>query len=206
MRFGGHSLGALIVAYDRLEECSATESRLIDAAAQLAALAAHISSLYANLSEEVGHRTAEAESERRFTEAIIDSLPISLHAVDRNYQIVAWNRNREVGKLGIPRVDALGRNIFDVLTKQPRGLLEREFARVFATGQIERIEQETRTGDGDTQNWLISKIPMRAGSTRDVTHVITVGEEHHLAGARQPGCRARGKAGRCRALGCRRGA
>lgn len=178
LRFGGRSLGALIVAFDRPEECSATESRLIDAAAQLAALAAHISSLYANLSEEVGRRTAEAENQRRFTEAIIDSLPISLHAVDHEYRIVAWNRNREVGKLGIPRGDALGRNIFDVLTKQPRGLLEREFARVFATGQIERIEQETRAGgDGETQNWLISKIPMRAGGDRNVTHVITVGED-----------------------------
>lgn len=177
LRFGGRSLGALIVAFDRPEECSATESRLIDAAAQLAALAAHISSLYANLSEEVGRRTAEAENERRFTEAIIDSLPISLHAIDHEYRIVAWNRNREVGKLGIPRGDALGRNIFDVLTKQPRGLLEREFARVFATGQIERIEQETRASDGETRNWLISKIPMRAGSNREVTHVITVGED-----------------------------
>lgn len=177
LRFGGRALGALIVAFDRPEDCSATESRLIDAAAQLAALAAHISSLYANLSEEVGRRTAEAENERRFTEAIIDSLPISLHAIDHEYRIVAWNRNREVGKLGIPRGDALGRNIFDVLTKQPRGLLEREFARVFATGQIERIEQETRAADGEIKNWMISKIPMRVGPNRDVTHVITVGED-----------------------------
>lgn len=184
LRFGGLALGALIVAYDRSNECGATESRLIDAAAQLAALAAHISSLYAaaressaNLTKEVVRRTAEAENQRRFTEAIIDSLPISLHAVDRDYRIVAWNRNREVGKLGIPRGAALGRNIFEVLTKQPRGLIEREFARVFATGQIERIEQETRTNEGDTKNWLISKIPMRAGNGREVTHVITVGED-----------------------------
>ncbi|MEJ7617445.1 MAG: response regulator [Pyrinomonadaceae bacterium] len=204
LRFGGRSLGALIVAFDHPEECSATESRLIDAAAQLAALAAHISSLYANLSQEVGRRTAEAESERRFTEAIIDSLPISLHAVDREYRIVAWNRNREVGKLGIPRVDALGRNIFDVLTKQPRGLLEREFARVFATGHIERIEQETRSGDGDTQNWLISKIPMRAGEPRrDARHHR--GRRRHGARA-QPRRRPRGEIGRRGSLGRRRGA
>src|SRR5207253_3963489 len=38
------------------------------------------------------------------------------------------------------------------------------------------IEQETVTQSGDTNNWLISKIPMRADETNDVSHVITVGE------------------------------
>ena len=70
----------------------------------------------------------------------------------------------------------LGKNIFEVLTKQNRELLEREFGRVFATGEIHRVEQETVTDEGDTNHWLISKIPMRAGETKQVTHVITVGE------------------------------
>ncbi|HEX8422818.1 MAG TPA: response regulator, partial [Pyrinomonadaceae bacterium] len=104
LRFGGRALGALIAAYDRAEDCGETESRLIDAAAQQAALAAHISSLYeaarassASLAKEVERRTAEAEAQRRFTEAIIDTLPVSLYAVNRDYSIVAWNRNRELG-------------------------------------------------------------------------------------------------------------
>src|SRR5947207_10362784 len=97
--------------------------------------------------------------QERFTEAIIDSLPLSLYAIDRDYQIVAWNRNRELGELGLPRGEVLGKNIFDVLTKQSRALLEREFSRVFATGEIHRIEQETVTSSGDTNHWLISKIP-----------------------------------------------
>ncbi|HYP01499.1 MAG TPA: response regulator [Pyrinomonadaceae bacterium] len=46
LRFGGRALGALIAAYDRAGDCGETESRLVDAAAQQAALAAHISSLY----------------------------------------------------------------------------------------------------------------------------------------------------------------
>src|SRR5260370_14192694 len=114
--------------------------------------------------------------QERFTEAIIDSLPLSLYAIDRNYQIVAWNRNRELGELGLPRGEVLGRNIFEVLTKQSRDLLEREFSRVFATGEIHRIEQETVTKSGETHHWLISKIPMCADESREVSHVITVGE------------------------------
>jgi PAS domain S-box-containing protein len=129
-----------------------------------------------SLAREVEWRTAEAVAQRKFTEAIIDSLPVSLYAVDRNFRIVAWNRNRELGGQGVPRGRALGKNIFEVLTRQPREVLEREFARAFETGEIERIEQESAQPDGATKHWLVSKIPMRADGT-DVTHVITVGED-----------------------------
>ena len=183
IRFGGKVFGALVVAFSAATDCTADECRLIDAAAQQAALAAHISSLYlgaresaATLAEEVDRRTAESEMHQRFTEAIIDTLPLSLYAIDRDYRIVAWNRNRELGELGLPRGEVLGRNIFDVLTKQSRDLLEREFGKVFSTGEIHRVEQETVTNSGDTNHWLISKIPMRANEGNEVTHVITVGE------------------------------
>lgn len=183
IRFGGQTLGALIVAFDAREDYAETECRLVDAAAQQAALAAHISFLYlaaresaATLAEEVDRRTVEAEMHQRLTEAIIDSLPVSLYAIDRENRIVAWNRNRELGELGMPRGEVLGRDIFDVLTKQSRELLENEFRKVFDSGEIQRIEQETVTSSGETNHWLISKIPMRAADQDDVSHVITVGE------------------------------
>ncbi|HVS81470.1 MAG TPA: ATP-binding protein [Pyrinomonadaceae bacterium] len=183
IRFGGRNTGALVVAFSAAEDCSEDRCRLVDAAAQQAALATHISLLYlgaresvATLAEEVDRRTVESEMQERFTEAIIDSLPLSLYAIDRDYQIVAWNRNRELGELGLPRGEVLGRNIFEVLTKQSRELLEREFSKVFATGEIHRVEQETVSPNGDTNHWLISKIPMRADEGNLVSHVITVGE------------------------------
>ncbi|HXM34970.1 MAG TPA: response regulator transcription factor, partial [Pyrinomonadaceae bacterium] len=68
LRFGGQTKGALVVAFDAPENCGETECRLVDAAAQQAALAAHISSLYlaardtsASLAIQVDQRTAEAE-------------------------------------------------------------------------------------------------------------------------------------------------
>lgn len=184
MKFGGRAKGALIVAFDRREDCDETERRLIDAAAQQAALAAHISTLYqsareasTSLAEEVERRTAEVEAQRRFIEAIIDSLPLSLYAINRDFRVVAWNRNRELGELGIPRGSALGKNIFSVLTRQRRDLLQAEFARVFETGEIERIEHETTSANGEVKHWLISKIPMWIDPREPVSHVITVGED-----------------------------
>ena len=183
-RFAGRAKGALIVSFDRIEECGETERRLIDAAAQQTSLAAHICSLYQaardtslSLAREVERRTAESEAQKRFIEAIVDSLPLSLYAIDREYRVAAWNRNRELGELGIPRGSVLGKNVFDVLTRQPRDVLEEEFARVFESGEIERIEQETPSPKGDIRHWVISKIPMWADTTGQVSHVITVGED-----------------------------
>ena len=172
--FGGRAQGALIVGFDRDEDCTESIRRLVDAAAQQTALSAHISSLYdAARDASVSMAT---EEQKRFTEAMIDSLPISLYAVDRKYRIVAWNRNRELGGQGIPRDAAIGRNIFEVLTRQRRDILEAEFKRAFETGELERFEQETTQPNGASQYWLISKIPMR-NDEGTVTHVITVGEE-----------------------------
>lgn len=172
--FGGRAQGALIVGFDRVADCTESVRRLVDAAAQQTALAAHVSSLYdAARDASISYAT---EEQRRFIEAIIDTLPVSLYAVDRDYRIVAWNRNRELGGQGIPRDDAIGRNIFEVLTRQPRDLLEAEFKRAFELGEIERIEQETTDANGASQHWLISKIPMR-DEDGAVTHVITLGEE-----------------------------
>jgi len=181
--FGEKNSGALVVAFNDDAAATDSECRLIEAAAQQAAFSAQISRLYltaresaATLAEEVDRRTAEAEMQQRFTEAIIDALPLSLYAINSNYQIVAWNKNRELGELGLPKGEVLGKNVFEVLTKQSRDLLQHEFRNVFGTGEIHRIEQETVTSDGDTNHWLISKIPMRARGTTNVSHVITVGE------------------------------
>lgn len=184
LRFGGRSQGVLVVAFDKREDCDDTVCRLVDAAAQQAALAVHISSLYqaardasANLTIEVERRTAEVRAQERFIEAIVDSLPLSLYAIDRQYEIVAWNRNRELGELGIPRGSVLGKNIFRVLTRQKRELLESEFRRVFESGEIQRVEQTTASPNGDVKHWLISKIPMWIDKSGNVSHVIAIGEE-----------------------------
>ena len=85
LKFSGRANGALIVGFDNRADCEETVCRLVDAAAQQTSLAAHISTLYqaarrvsAGLAVEVERRTAEVEAQRRFIEAIIDGLPLSL--------------------------------------------------------------------------------------------------------------------------------
>ena len=183
LAFGQGARGALIVGFDRAEDFDETEEKLIETAAQQAALAAQAATLYAaaqssasRLADEVALRTAEIEEQRRLTGAIVDSLPVSLYAIDRDYRLVAWNRRREDGSDGIPREKALGRNVFQVLQRQSHVRLEKEFGEVFATGEITHLEEKNTDGGGAEQHWRISKVPMRVNGDEQVSHVITIGE------------------------------
>jgi two-component system, NtrC family, sensor kinase len=141
-------------------------------------MAAMSVNLSAHYEAAINNSISQAKEEhRRFTEAVLDSLPISIYVVDRDYRIVTWNRHREIGQQGIPRDAAIGRNVFNVLARYPEGRVREEFERAFTTGEIERIEQQTVADDGSTRHWVVSKVPMRDPDTGVVTHVITVGED-----------------------------
>jgi len=182
LMFDDRVLGFLICGSHAPRPISTDDQKLLGAVAQQLSLAIRNTELYRrtkdtsiNLAVEVSQRTREAEEQKRFTEKIIDSLPVSLYVVDRDMRIVAWNRNREVGGLGINREHVLGRNVFQVLARQPRRRLEDEFTDVFRSGEIFHMEQESWF-EGQKKTWKISKIPMRVDNA-EVTHVITVGED-----------------------------
>ncbi|HYE72069.1 MAG TPA: ATP-binding protein, partial [Blastocatellia bacterium] len=126
---------------------------------------------------QLSERQQEIERQKRLTETIIDSLPVSLYVVDRELRIVAWNRNRETGEQGIERRQVIGRKVLDVFSKMPSERIEREFLQVFDHGQPLRFEQESKA-EAQPRYWQISKIPMWLDQNSDeVSHVITLGEE-----------------------------
>ena len=73
-----------------------------------------------HLEGEVERRTRQLDDEKRFTEQIVDSLPVGLYVIDREYRVQAWNRKRETGMQGISREQALGRTIFEILHRPPQ--------------------------------------------------------------------------------------
>jgi two-component system NtrC family sensor kinase len=113
--------------------------------------------------------------ERRLVQKIVDSLPLGLYVIDREYRIQAWNRKRETGMQGIAREEAIGRTVFEILHRQSAATLRQEFDEVFSTGRIVQSEVETIVG-GDQRTFRMSKIPMRLDDGA-VTHVITIGED-----------------------------
>jgi two-component system NtrC family sensor kinase len=175
IHINGQIRGALVVAFARKQDLNDSKTKVIEAATQMAAMSINLSAHYeAAINSSI---TRAREEHRRFTEAVLDALPVSLYVVDRDFRIVTWNRHREIGTQGIPREAALGRNVFNVLSRYPEGRVREEFERAFRTGRIERIEQQTADDDGSTKHWMVSKIPMRDADTGEVSHVITVGED-----------------------------
>ena len=143
--------------------------------AQMLAPVLAATELSQDLASEVALRTRELEAQRNFAARIIDSLPVGLYVIDRGYRIRAWNRKREAGTQGVSREDALGREVFEVLDRQPRELLKLEFDRVFGTGEIQTVDMDSQA-TGEARHYRITKIPMRMDD-EDISHVITIGED-----------------------------
>jgi two-component system NtrC family sensor kinase len=174
LHINGNIRGAIVIGFGE-RELSDTDTRLVDAVTQMAAMSVNLTAHYESaMSDSVNEAR---EENRKFTEAVLDALPLSLYVVDGDYKIVTWNKQREVGELGVPRDLAIGRDVFDVLDKYPQGRVREEFERACRTGRIERIEQQTIANDGTTRHWMISKVPMKAAGSNEVTHVISVGED-----------------------------
>ena len=131
--------------------------------------------LSADFAVEVAAQSREIEEQRRFTSLIIDSLPLGLYVVDRDYRIQIWNRQREMGAPGLRRDEVMGRQVFEVLTRQPAAELRADFDRVFQTGEIQQLELEVPLG-GEARTFRLTKIPMRLEGD-EISHVITIGED-----------------------------
>ncbi len=120
-------------------------------------------------------RAAAQQVASRFLQKIVDSLPLGLYVIDREYRIQAWNRKRETGMQGVSREEAIGRTIFEILYRRPAGMLRREFDEVFQTGKVQVHEIDNLT-NGLVRSYRITKIPMRMDDA-EVSHVITIGED-----------------------------
>jgi len=172
---GGARLGALEVELASPE--ANLDTALLQILCDLLAPFLDAMTLSEDLAIEVASRSREIEEQRRFTSLIIDSLPVGLYVIDREYRIQVWNRKRETGTQGLRRSEVMGRRVFEVLTRQSAGQLRAEFDRVFRAGEVQQLEIEVEgQSPGETRYYRISRIPMRLDGDA-ITHVITIGED-----------------------------
>lgn len=170
---GGARLGVLEVELESPDQ--PPDAALVQTVCDLLAPFLDAMTLQEDLALEVANRSREIEEQRRFTSLIIDSLPVGLYVIDRDYRIQVWNRKRETGTQGLRRADVMGRQVFEVLTRQPAVQLRAEFDRVFRAGEVQQMEIEVESRE-ETRYYRISRIPMRLDAD-SITHVITIGED-----------------------------
>lgn len=125
--------------------------------------------------EQAGVDPADPSLERALHRLTVDSLPVGLYVVDRDHRIVIWNRKREIGTQGLRRDEVLGRQVFEVLNRQPEGELRAEFDLVFESGDSHESEQQVTHG-GSRRIYRTTRVPMRLDG-RTVSHVATIGED-----------------------------
>ena len=171
----GERLGMLDIGVPEHADSSAV-LEVVEIVANVLALLIASVELSEDLASEIALRTREIESQRRFTSKIIDSLPLGLYVIDREYRIQAWNRKRETGAQGIERGEVMGRSVFEVLHRQPRPLLKAEFDRAFELGEMTQMDVES-AASGEVRSYRLTKVPMRLDDEDEVTHVITIGED-----------------------------
>lgn len=170
---GGARLGVLEV--ELAADASPPDAALLRTLCDLLAPFLDAMTMSEDLAAEVASRSREIEEQRRFTSLIIDSLPVGLYVIDRDYRIQVWNRKRETGTQGLRRQEVMGRQVFEVLTRQPAAQLRAEFDRVFRAGEVQQLEIEVEARE-ETRYYRISRIPMRLDADA-ITHVITIGED-----------------------------
>ncbi|OYV65596.1 MAG: hypothetical protein B7Z72_12155, partial [Gemmatimonadetes bacterium 21-71-4] len=170
----GQRRSGLLVARLASAVTAAQRQFLVDVGSMLAPMLAQAERAE-RLEETVAAGTREIDEQRAFFERIVDTLPVGLYVIDRDFRVRAWNSKRETGLQGVARAEVLGHTIFDVLHRQPAGVLRHEFEQLFATGETQQFQTESNA-TGEPRIYRLTKIPMRAGGG-EITHAITIGED-----------------------------
>ena len=173
MCFGPRRVGVLVARFGPGAGDSVV--RFVEALAALVAAYVANSERSRRLESDIQVRMREVQEQKRFTETVLDLLPLGLYVIDRDYRITVWNRKRETGMQGVSREEAIGRTIFEILHRQPKDVVQREFDEVFATGKTQQFQTES-TASGALRTYRLSKIPIRDPAGL-VSHIITIGED-----------------------------
>jgi len=169
----GHRLGALEL--EPAQPGALPDPETLSVVAEVLAPFLDAVLLSEDLASEVATRSRELHEQRRLISLIIDSLPVGLYVIDRDYRIVVWNRKRETGTQGMRRDQVVGRKVFEVLTRQSADQLKSEYDTIFETGELLQRDQVVEVA-GERRTFRQSKIPMRLDGEA-ISHVITIGED-----------------------------
>jgi hypothetical protein len=156
MRVKGHLRAVLAIAErERPDEPLTTEDRAL-----IGTLAAHAATAIeaARLVREVRHRAEEIGRLHALQAKILESSAVGLLLLDRAGGILAWNRALEE-MYGLPRSEAIGRQLGEVFPLQVARRIEREGAS--GESRIFRLNMADREGRRRVVNIAISEVDGR---------------------------------------------
>lgn len=114
----------------------------------------------------------------------IDALPFKYYIVDKNLNVLFWNRKGEEGPYGVKQAEAIGKPLESVLalnraqvtSPKPIPEMEIEFREVFDKGAVISSEEASVLKSGEKRYYSITKTPLR-GAEGEVTHAAVIIED-----------------------------
>jgi signal transduction histidine kinase len=173
---GERAIGAIVVLRRDVHEFSAHEEELLVALADQAAIALDHARLYTELEQMVADRTRELDTQKRFVEVVLETLPLGVFVVDTDLHVVRVNSTGGRALAGDASVHGpLARLLPADKVRSVETLLED----AFRDRRVGSIEEEMVIG-GDPKIFRLTAAPVEAASDRG-THAVLLVEDVTLA-------------------------
>jgi signal transduction histidine kinase len=172
LRVGERAIGAISVFRRDVHDFSAAEEELLLALADQAAIALEHARLYTELEAMVAERTRELDTQKRFVEVVLETLPLGVFVLDAGLRVVRANREgaRALGCAPDARAP------FAPLLGADRAAALEAFLRLaFETRRGSAVEQEAVLA-GETKIFRLTTAPFES-SEDAVTHAVVLVED-----------------------------
>ncbi len=173
---GERAIGAISVLRRDVHEFSAHEEELLVALADQAAIALDHARLYTELEGMVADRTRELDTQKRFVEVVLETLPLGVFVVDTDLNVVRVNSAGGRALAGDASVRGPLARLLPADKAEPIESLLRD---AFRMRRVDSIEEEMVVG-GDTKIFRLTAAPVEAASDRGA-HAVLLVEDVTLA-------------------------
>src|SRR3989454_9997700 len=176
LRVGDRVIGLISVFRRDVHAFSDSDEELLLALADQAAIALEHARLYAELESMVAERTRELDTQKRFVEVVLETLPLGGFVLDADLNVVRGNR---AGARALACDPATRGPLVRFLPDAPAPLV-REFLReAFHSQRVGSIEEEMNIA-GDSKIFRLTAAPVESASDRG-THAVLLVEDVTLA-------------------------
>jgi len=173
---GEKAIGGISVLRRDIHEFSAHEEELLVALADQAAIALDHARLYTELEAMVADRTRELDTQKRFVEVVLETLPLGVLVLDADLSVVRVNSAGGRALACDPGVRAPLARLLAADKAAPIQTLLRD---AFRTRRVGSIEEEMVIA-GDAKIFRMTAAPVEAESDRG-THAVLLVEDITLA-------------------------
>jgi two-component system NtrC family sensor kinase len=173
LRIGPRAIGAVTVLRRDVHQFASGEEKLLVALADQAAIALEHARLYEHLEGMVAERTRELDTQKRFVEVVLETLPLGVFVLDGNLTVVRANRE---GERGLGAGDLRGRAL-PTLVSEARAEAVVAFVRsALAARQVRATEEELVVG-GEAKIFRLTAAPIEPHAD----HLVLLIEDVTLA-------------------------